>query len=51
MTQTELAGAAGIRVETLNRIERARHTADVVTVTKIAAALSRAASTRRAVPR
>jgi len=39
MTQTELARAAGVRVETLNRIENAKHTADVVTLAKLEAAL------------
>src|SRR6185436_7643759 len=39
MTQTELAKAAGVRVETLNRIENARHTADVATIAKLDAAL------------
>ena len=39
ITQTELAKAAGMRVETLNRIENARHTADVATIAKIDAAL------------
>jgi ribosome-binding protein aMBF1 (putative translation factor) len=41
MSQTDLARAAGVRVETINRIENARHTADVATITKIDAALSR----------
>jgi DNA-binding XRE family transcriptional regulator len=40
MTQTELATAAGIRLETLNRLEKARHMADVATLTKIEAALA-----------
>ena len=42
MTQTELARAAGVRVETLNRIEHARHTADVATLAKLEAALDAA---------
>jgi transcriptional regulator with XRE-family HTH domain len=40
MTQADLAWAAGVRVETLNRLENARHTADVATLTKIDAALA-----------
>jgi DNA-binding XRE family transcriptional regulator len=39
MTQTALAKAAGVRVETLNRIENARHTADVATIAKLDAVL------------
>ncbi len=39
LSQTELAKRAGIRVETLNRIENGRHTADVATIAKIEAAL------------
>jgi transcriptional regulator with XRE-family HTH domain len=42
MTQATLARTAGIRVETLNRIENARHTADVATLAKIDAALGAA---------
>jgi DNA-binding XRE family transcriptional regulator len=40
MSQTELAKAAGVRVETLNRLENAKHTADVSTLAKIDAVLS-----------
>ena len=40
MTQTDLARAAGVRVETINRIENGRHTADFATIAKIDAALS-----------
>jgi len=54
MTQTALAKAAGVRVETLNRIENARHTADVATIGKLDAVLpqlpaggARAAGRRR----
>jgi len=39
LTQTELARRAGIRVETLNRIEQARHSPSVPTVAKIEKAL------------
>lgn len=42
MTQTDLAKAAGVRVETVNRIENAKHTADVATIAKLDAALSAA---------
>jgi ribosome-binding protein aMBF1 (putative translation factor) len=44
--QAELARRAGIRVETLNRIERAKVTADVATMKKIERALSAAARRR-----
>ena len=40
MTQTDLGKAAGVRVETINRIENGRHTADVATIAKIDAALA-----------
>ena len=39
LSQAELARRAGVRVETLNRIERAKVTADTATVTKIDRAL------------
>src|SRR5438105_1909951 len=42
MSQKALAAAAGIRVETLNRIEKARVTLDTATITKIDRALTRA---------
>lgn len=42
LSQKALAASAGIRVETLNRIERARVTADTATITKIERALKRA---------
>jgi DNA-binding XRE family transcriptional regulator len=38
-TQTELARRAGVRVETINRLENARHTADLATAKKIQNAL------------
>ena len=38
-TQTELARRAGVRVETINRLENARHTADPATAKKIQNAL------------
>src|SRR5829696_4807907 len=47
LTQTDLARAAGVRVETVNRIENAMHTADVATISKLDAALS-AAQPRKA---
>jgi DNA-binding XRE family transcriptional regulator len=43
-SQTELARRAGIRVETLNRIETGKHTPSVATIEKIDAALRAAAS-------
>jgi ribosome-binding protein aMBF1 (putative translation factor) len=43
LSQAELARRAGIRVETLNRLEKAKHTADVATVDKISKALDAAA--------
>lgn len=46
MTQQQLAAAARVRVETLRRIENARHTADVATLTKIDAALNAAPKKR-----
>jgi DNA-binding XRE family transcriptional regulator len=39
LTQAEVARRAGIRAETLNRIEKAKVTADTATVTKIVRAL------------
>jgi transcriptional regulator with XRE-family HTH domain len=44
LTQADLARRAGIRAETLNRIERARVSADVGTVEKIVRALEKAES-------
>jgi transcriptional regulator with XRE-family HTH domain len=40
LSQAELARRAGIRVETLNRIEKAKVTADVATMEKIDRALA-----------
>lgn len=42
LAQKALAAAAGIRVETLNRIEKAKVTADTATIVKIDRALKRA---------
>jgi DNA-binding XRE family transcriptional regulator len=44
LTQADLARQAGIRPETLNRIERGRSSPDVGTVEKIVRALERAES-------
>ena len=43
MTQKDLAAAAGIRVETLNRIEKGKVSADTSTIIKIDRALKSAA--------
>lgn len=42
LSQAELARHAGLRVETLNRIEKGRHTPSVASVDKIDRALKRA---------
>lgn len=42
LSQKSLAAQAGIRVETLNRIENAKVTADTATIAKIDRALRRA---------
>jgi DNA-binding XRE family transcriptional regulator len=42
MTQQALADAAGVRIETINRIEKAKVTPDVATINKIDRALKRA---------
>jgi|SRR5581483_11664761 len=42
LTQAELARRAGIRVETLNRLEKGRHTPDLATMNKINKALDMA---------
>ena len=42
LTQVELARRAGIRAETLNRIEQGRHSPSVPTVEKIDRALKKA---------
>ncbi|MGD0540346.1 MAG: helix-turn-helix transcriptional regulator [Tepidisphaeraceae bacterium] len=51
-SQAELARRAGVRIETINRLEKARHTADPVTARKIEAAFEahrhRTPSNRRA---
>ena len=47
LSQAELAKAAGVRVETLSRLENAKHTADTATLSKIDAALAAAGSARR----
>jgi transcriptional regulator with XRE-family HTH domain len=44
LTQADLARRAGIRPETLNRIERAKASADVGTVEKIVRAIEKAES-------
>jgi DNA-binding XRE family transcriptional regulator len=41
-TQKQLADAAGVRIETINRIEKGHNTPDVATVDKIQAALDKA---------
>lgn len=41
LTQGELAKRAGVRVETVNRLERAKHSASVVTVDKLVRALEK----------
>lgn len=47
LTQAGLARAAGIRVETLNRIERGKHTPDFATVRKLVVAMQRAEASAR----
>jgi ribosome-binding protein aMBF1 (putative translation factor) len=47
LSQRALAAAAQIRAETLNRIERAKVTADTATIAKIDRALKRAETTRQ----
>jgi DNA-binding XRE family transcriptional regulator len=42
LSQAEVARRAGVRPETLNRIEKAKVSADLATVDKIIAVLSRA---------
>lgn len=46
LSQVELARRAGIRAETLNRIENAKHKPNVATIEKIDRALRRAARKR-----
>jgi DNA-binding XRE family transcriptional regulator len=47
LSQAETARRAGIRPETLNRIEKAKVTADTATVTKIVRVLERAEREQR----
>jgi len=47
-TQTELAGRAKIRIETLNRVERGRVNPDASTMKKIVRALEKAEQSRMA---
>jgi DNA-binding XRE family transcriptional regulator len=47
LTQNELAKLAGVRVETLNRLEHAKHSPNVATVGKIDRALKRAEAKRK----
>lgn len=46
-SQAELARRAGIRVETLNRIETGKHTPSVAAIEKIDTALRRTAKSKR----
>lgn len=46
LTQAELARRAGIRSETLNRIEKGKSTPDVTTIEKLVRALDRAEAQR-----
>jgi DNA-binding XRE family transcriptional regulator len=45
LTQAELARRAGVRVETLNRIERGRTTPDFATIRKLVIAMNEAEAT------
>jgi DNA-binding XRE family transcriptional regulator len=47
LSQAELAGLAGIRIETLNRIENAKNKPNVATIEKLDRALRRAAAKER----
>jgi DNA-binding XRE family transcriptional regulator len=47
LTQPELAQRAGIRIETLRRVESGKHTLSVATIDKIDRALKRAAKAQR----
>lgn len=47
LTQAELAKRAGIRVETLNRLEKAKHSADETTMKRIDAVLRTVRRTRK----
>jgi transcriptional regulator with XRE-family HTH domain len=44
LSQVELARRAGIRAETLNRLEQGKHSPSIVTVDRLDRALSRAES-------
>ena len=46
LTQVELAKLAGVRPETLNRIEKGKHAPSVATVEKIERSLAKAGKTR-----
>ncbi len=46
LTQKDLAKRAGVRVETLNRLERGKHSPNVATVDKLVRALDRAEGKR-----
>jgi DNA-binding XRE family transcriptional regulator len=46
LSQAELARAAGVRVETLNRIERARTAPDFTTLRKLATAMEKRGAQR-----
>jgi len=48
LTQVDLARRAGIRPETLNRIEQGKHSPSVVTVEKIDRALKKAEAMKKA---
>ncbi len=50
LTQRELAKLAGVRVETLCRIETGKHTASTATITKLDQALRRATRDKRTRP-
>jgi DNA-binding XRE family transcriptional regulator len=50
-TQAELARRAGIRVETLNRIETGKHTPSVASIEKIDAALQAPTRQKQRAPR
>jgi DNA-binding XRE family transcriptional regulator len=47
LTQRELARLAGVRVETLCRIERGQHTASVTTIEKLDQALEKAVGSQK----
>jgi DNA-binding XRE family transcriptional regulator len=47
LTQRDLANLAGVRAETLNRIETGKHTASTATIAKLDLALKRAGRRKR----